>query len=73
MGREQSDVSYPVSVSEIIRMALPPSDFGKKMAETYRGIKDTFEKAQSAQSSDKSIREEVAADLDRLIEKNEKR
>ena len=48
--------------------AVPaPSDFGKKVAETYREIKkDVAGKS----SVDPQVKEQVNADLDRLIEKH---
>ena len=64
------------------RPLILPSDFGKKVAEALRGIKKDFSfkpvrnNASDHENPDNAIdgavKEQVYADLDRLIEKHEK-
>lgn len=49
-----------------------PKPFGKAVAEAYRGIKERFND-HPRKDADPQVREEVNADLDKLIEKNENR
>jgi len=60
----------------------PPSDFGKTVAKEIRGLKEHFGQKQiidnqadvvSGNAVDKSVAEQVNADLDRLIEKHEQK
>lgn len=60
------------------------SDFGKDVGKVFRGIKDTFEKhpvkdgsapsatSQGPEPVDRSVKEQVLSDLDKLIERHEK-
>lgn len=62
------------------------SDFGKEVGQVYRGIKKTVEEmpvvggppgastgaGATAQPIDRSVREQVISDIDRLIERHEK-
>lgn len=54
---------------------VPPSDFGKKAADEFKLIKDAYKSSVSSRSikPDGAIVEQVHADLDRLIEKHQKR
>lgn len=63
------------------RPLIQPSDFGKKVADELRGIKKDFsfkpvrDNAASTNPDnaiDGAVKEQVYADLDRLIEKHEK-
>ncbi len=45
----------------------PVKPFGKAVAEVYVDVKKSVE---GKESIDKSVREQVASDLDKLIEKN---
>ncbi len=53
------------------------SDFGKDIADVYRGIKEDFSKKESVgdqnKQIDRSVREQVNSDIDSLIEKHENR
>jgi hypothetical protein len=59
------------------------SDYGKEVADIFRGIKQDFEKKPIADRSegktpqagtvDPSVREQVISDIDHLIEKHEDR
>jgi len=54
----------------------PAKPFGKAIAETLRGIKSDFSgdaPKTDHTKTDPEVREEVNADLDRLIEKHEKK
>lgn len=60
------------------------SDFGKDVGKVFRGIKETFERhpvkdvsQPSANSTgpepvDRSVKEQILSDLDKLIERHEK-
>lgn len=66
------------------RSLIPPSDFGKKVADELRGIKKDFSfkpvrnndpnatTTNPDNAIDGAVKEQVNADLDRLIEKHEK-
>ena len=56
------------------RSLIPPSDFGKKVADEFRGIKKdfSFKSEHPDNAIDGAVKEQVNADLDRLIEKHEK-
>jgi hypothetical protein len=54
-------------------VAAGPSDFFRKVADEFKYLRDHHAERAEKGNVDKSIREQVKADLDTLVEKNEKR
>jgi hypothetical protein len=56
------------------RPLIPPSDFGKRVAEVHADIKADFERTLnpggSRENLDRSVGEQVRGDIDKLIEKH---
>jgi hypothetical protein len=60
----------PMAVEADENVPSPPKPFPEAVKETFKGIKEWFDKPESLPKTDPQVREQVSADLDRLIKRD---